>query len=272
MATFYRRLLKLRIEHDYHEGSCTDLAASPTATCARALGWSRLRARPLADGIEIIAAVDADGAPLVSLPDGLSPRFDLRVVQPRFVEVSDLRAWSRCERPLIRLGRGGELDYVEDAIPQAPGTFARVELPELDVSWMAEDEPQRHTLRFDAASTRWVYYVVTGDWPNKKARPSIVDLDPARASAPLEFEASGEDESTDPIVAALGRLPESRWVRLVSKTPLSARVKPRRHLSLRLGKHELLAELPNPSPRRLAQLALHSNEPPQLVSYHVVRV
>lgn len=247
----YRRLFDLRVRHDYDpDGRCHDLRVDPRAwhpDGARALARHRLLARPLPDGVEVVAPVDDASRPVVGFAEDLRLSFDVRVTGADFPHYTDLGAWAGLARPIYR-GRGaagGALDLGSETLTRPPDVAAGVEIRGITSEWLAA--PPRFTLELQASQALWVFYLLT-DRPGD-ALPQIEDGDPERALAFGRQLLSPESVTAadDPVGhRLLARHPGRRCFRMISSSPIACRRAPLRGLALRLGDELLLRELSNP--------------------------
>lgn len=78
-------LFTLRITHSYYaDGRCADFLVEPDAATRRLLANHRCLLRPLADGLQVTTAVNAQGVPMLALAPGATLRFHLRLANPDF--------------------------------------------------------------------------------------------------------------------------------------------------------------------------------------------
>jgi hypothetical protein len=140
----YRLLTRLRIRHGYYaSGRCTDIAITPSARGARALARHRLVLKIVPDGLQILAPLDPEGAPLIALDEGLRVRFQLRVERPGFMDITDLSAHAGTREPvysnLTGAAENRAIELVEGPLEgELRGAFAELELGGLAASWLAD--------------------------------------------------------------------------------------------------------------------------------------
>lgn len=266
----HQTLLELRATHGgYPEGRCTGVRIEPRGwepTGTRALERHRLLVKPRPDGLDVLGRVDERGRPFLAFDD-LTLSFDLLADDTDFVLRSDLERLRRLAAPTFRRARSGsELKLRDGETALAAGVLAGIELADVDASWLRN--PRRFVVPFAAKQALWVYYLLT---ERKGEPPRIVDNDGQRAltfaSEPLADAAALAD--SDPVGAALLARHATRtcW-RLTSDRPLASA--PVRGLTLHRGDHLLVAELPSPSIRNHATLALATDSKPRDALYSVL--
>jgi len=240
----HQLLAAIRLAHPYYaDGRCRALALSPDPTTARRLAGRRIVAKARVDGLDLLAEVDGEGRPLIALEPGLSLSFELRETDGALDLFSDLEPFRALSSARLRNTDGPELVLGEGELPLARGRLASVEIADVEGSWTAD--PPTFTARFAPREARWVYY-----WVGEANELAIVDGDPGRVDAPIEFELEPATPEGDRIAADLAhRYPDRTRLRLVSRAALACRATPRRHLSLRAGDEVVRGELPNPALR-----------------------
>jgi hypothetical protein len=240
----HQLLFAIRVEHAYYSGErCPALVVEPRPATRKLLAGRRLLAGARSDGLDVLAPVDAEDRPFITLENGLSLGFDLRPVDSDLLLFTDLAPFRAFSRPRLRNADGDALVLAEGEAPLARGALATIEIAGVDGAWTAA--PPTFTVTLAPREARWIYYWVGGD-----SEISIVDDDPARSDAPIEFEAETATSEGDRIAEDLARrYPEQSRLRLVSRQALACRAAPRRHLSLRAGDEVLTSELPNPALR-----------------------
>ncbi|MEZ4382385.1 MAG: hypothetical protein R3A79_13625 [Nannocystaceae bacterium] len=113
----YVPLVTLRIRHPYYgDGRCPDFEVRLSASGRRVVERHRLIARPTADGLTLIAAVDGEGAPPVELADDTAIGLELALRNPDFARFTDLGAFAGNAAPRLvnaDAPAGGELTLRE---------------------------------------------------------------------------------------------------------------------------------------------------------------
>lgn len=249
----HRRLCAIELSHGYVlDGLCSSFVLTPTEDTARRLAGHRMLLRRRAGAIDVLVEVheqDGSEVPLIHIRPDTQLDFVLAPADADWIRYTDASAFTALERPTLRPGEeAGALELAEgaadaEALPR--GALARVEITGLDDGWVAA--PPTYTVALAAARARWIFYYL-GEGVSASDAPSIVDSDPARADAPIEFaveDATGEGDRVAADLAA--RFPDRPRFRLVSSEDLACADTPRRHLSLRRGDDVLVEELPNPS-------------------------
>jgi len=236
-------LFSVAIGHEYLAGAPSpDLEISPHdgQDGARALARHRLIARPRPGELQVLAPLDPDDRPVVTIAN-LPLRFDLRVTGPDFASYTDTRNWP--QNPRFHGTTSGPLALAAGP-PLAHGVVASLEIAGVDASWLAA--PRRFTLALPATNPHWVFYTLTarpGD-----VLPEIRDDEPGRGIAFTRVPLADVDPSEDLVGHRLAaRNPGRRAFRFTSVEPVPTRRAARRQLALYLGGDLLLRELPCPS-------------------------
>lgn len=269
----YRRLFEVEVRHEFDgDVGSPDLEIEPRTwrdDGRRMLERQRLIARPRPGGVEVLAEVDGEGKPRISLEGGIRLAFDLRVGGD-FILYTDVDAWASAPLPTYRASSpgGGPLALeVGEAGPRA-GIVAALEIVGVTDEWIAA--PPRFTLDLAAQRARWVYYLITGR--DAAGPPKIEDR---RQGGGLAFTVAELGEATseadDPVGRRLQGLHAGRrCFRLTSASAVVCRRAPLRRLALLLGDEVLVPELPNPSIHSRSRLKVEADDEPTTTLFRVL--
>ncbi len=277
----YLPLFTLYLNHDYYaDRRCPDLLVEPTPETQRQLSNYRCIARPLINGVRVLAATADDGTLFIQPAQGVTFAFHLILRNPDFLLFTDLPAGGR---PATRLytNQGVTnpaaiaagpvlLTPADRPIPTVPqptsGGFADIVISYGDSAPSTAAVPATFQLDFATRQAWWKYYLVTDPGDN------AFRIEDQAKNAPLAFddpiELSAGSAPPDRMAATLAaQYPGMRLQSFLSTRAVTCQQQARRSLKLFAGTSLALEGLPNPSLRNYAI----DGAPEQSYLFHVLK-
>jgi hypothetical protein len=243
-------LIRLRLQHSYYtDGRCPDFHIEPAADTEKWLKNQRCILKLLADGVQVLTAVNPDNTPFIPLPDTTLLHFYLYLKNQDFALFTDMVQIAAVPDPLYtNLGSENEAELTlvsrqpHELPPPPKGIFAEAAI---FYSPAQADPGALFHVNFAAKQARWRYYVIA-DHPD--AQFQIQDSD----STPLTFGdgtyLNQQPDSEDEIAQAVAtRYPHKQYYRFLSDDLIACQQQARKSLLLHLNEDQIAGALPNPS-------------------------
>jgi len=262
----YLPLFTLYLNHAYYaDRRCPDFLVEPIPETRRWLSNYRCIAKPLTNGVRVLAATADDGALFIRQPKGMIFAFQLILRNLDFPLFTDLpedgglatRLYTNqgVTNPDVIAAGPVLLTPIARQTPTAPrqasGSFADVEISYGDSAPSIAPGPATFLLDFAARQAWWKYYLVTN--PGGAAfRIEDQDKDtPLTFDGPIDLSAGAAHP--DRVGAMLAeQYPGMRLQSFLSTRAVTCRQQARRSLQLFAGDNLALGGLPNPSVRNYA--------------------